>query len=474
MTKYKLLVALSFLYACLSSMDALAQITIKKRAPVPVPASKAKPIAPEATLEVKLPEPNVVVAINSPPVNVLREVDHIVALVNSEPITRNDVLSRQKQLATQEGAPPNQQEFFKRLLEQLIDERVMQQVAKDTGVQISDSQLNVALTNMARQSQMAGLKELQAAYEAEGGSWTSYREEIRGELIRQQVRDREVSARVRVSESDIDQALQDQKTDTKGSQDINLAQILIALPDSPTSAEVTLARERAQKVLTEARRGADFTKLAEQTSDAADKAKGGVMGLRAAERYPTLFVEATKGLKVGEVSDIQRSDAGFHILKLLGRQSSSTATIVQSRVRHILLPITAQLNEEQAKTQLRGYKAQIESGRSSFSALAREHSVDGSASQGGDLGWTTPGLFVPEFERVMSALPTGKISDPFTSRFGVHLLEVMDRKAVEVSVREQRDAVRNQLREKKTGEAFVLWIADARGRAFIEYKNAAQ
>jgi peptidyl-prolyl cis-trans isomerase SurA len=140
-------------------------------------------------------------------------------------------------------------------------------------------------------------------------------------------------------------------------------------------------------------------------------------------------------------------------------------------VRHILLSISDRLNEEQAKAQLRGYKAQIESGRSPFAVMAREHSVDGSAAQGGDLGWAVPGLFVPEFERVMNALPTGKVSEPFTSRFGVHLLEVMDRRAVEVSAREQREAIRNQLREKKSDEAYALWIADARGRAFVEYKN---
>lgn len=480
MTKYKLLAAISFLCLCLNSIDTLAQISVKKRAPVP--AKKVNPTAPTPAVEVALPPvPSTEikpVAAPLVPTNVLREVDYIVALVNSEPITRNDVLIRQKRLqaqwATQGAVPPTEQEVFKRVLEQLIDERVMLQMAKDSGVRISDSQLNEALVNMARQNQPAGLSELQTSYEAEGGNWSSYREEIRGELMREQVREREVSARVRVSENDINQALQDQKSEAKSDQDINLAQILIALPDNPTSTEVALAKARAERVLADARKGADFIKLAEQASDAADKATGGVMGLRAADRYPTLFVDATKELKLGEVSDIQRSDAGFHILKLLERRSSSTATVVQSRVRHILLPITAQLNEEQAKARLRSYKSQIESNRSTFAALAREHSADGSAAQGGDLGWTTPGLFVPEFERVMNELPTGKVSDPFTSRFGVHLLEVVDRKAVAVSVREQREAVRNQLREKKAGEAYVLWIADARGRAFVEYKNTAQ
>jgi peptidyl-prolyl cis-trans isomerase SurA len=477
MTKYKLLTTVSFLCLCLNSMNALAQMSVKKPAPVPVPAKKISPAAPTATAAAPSAEIKLVTA-PLVPTNVLREVDYIVGLVNSEPITRNEVSIRQRRLQAQwiaQGvSTPPEAEVFKRVLEQLIDERVMLQIAKDEGIRTSESQLLDSLTNVARQNQLASLAELKTKYEAEGGNWNNYREEIRGELTRVQVRERQVEARLRVSESEIDLALQEQNSDAKGAEDINLAQILIALPDSPTSTEVALAKARAEKAVAEVRKGADFTRLAEQASDAADKAKGGVMGLRAADRYPTLFVEATKGLKVGDVSDIQRSDAGFHILKLLERRSSSTATVVQSRVRHILLPITAQLNEEQAKAQLRGYKAQIESNRNSFSVLAREHSVDGSAAQGGDLGWTTPGLFVPEFERVMSALPIGKISDPFTSRFGVHLLEVVDRKAVAVSVREQREAVRNQLREKKAGEAYVLWIADARGRAFVEYKNAAQ
>ncbi len=460
-------------------MDTLAQIGVKKR--TPTPAKKIKPAVQMPAVEVEASSPSTeskLVAAPLVPTNVLREVDYIVALVNSEPITRNEVSNRQRRLQAQwiaQGvSAPSEAEVFKQVLEQLIEERVMLQIAKTDGVRISDSQLLDALTNVARQNQLAGIAELKTKYEAEGGNWNNYREEIRGELTRVQVREREVDARVRVSENDIDLALQDQNSNAKGGQDINLAQILIALPDSPTPSEVALAKARAERTLAEARKGADFTKLAEQASDAADKAKGGVMGLRATERYPALFVDATKSLKVGEVSDIQRSDAGFHILKLLERRSSSTATIVQSRVRHILLPITAQMNEEQAKAQLRTYKAQIESNRSTFAALAREHSIDGSAAQGGDLGWTTPGLFVPEFERVMNALPTGKVSDPFTSQFGVHLLEVVDRKAVAVSVREQREAVRNQLREKKAAEAYVLWIADARGRAFVEYKNAAQ
>ncbi len=478
MTNYKLLATISLLWLSLVSAETMAQTGIQKRSPASAKKAKA---ATQPVVDAKSPVPSTDIKLMTAPLvpsNVLREVDYIVALVNSEPITHNEVLLRQRRLqaqwATQGVAAPPEQEVSKRVLEQLIDERVMLQIAKEEGVRISDTQLNEALLNMARQNQLAGLAELKTTYEAKGGNWNNYREEIRAELTRTQVREREVTARVRVSEGDIDQALQDQSLGGADKQDINLAQILIALPDNPTPAEVALAKARAEKIGAEARKGANFTQLAEQASDAGDKAKGGVMGLRSADRYPTLFVEATRNLRLGEVSEIQRSDAGFHILKLLERQSSSTATVMQSHVRHILLPLTDKLNEEQAKAQLRSYKSQIESGRTTFAAMAREHSIDGSAAQGGDLGWTSPGLFVPEFESVMNALPTGKLSDPFTSRFGVHLLEVVDRKAVAISVREQREAVRNQLREKKAGEAYVLWIADARGRAFIEYKNMAQ
>ena len=482
MTKYKLLVALFSLWLCVSSAEAQTQTQTNTKKRKPVPVKTVKPAKPEPVVEAAPPVPSAALnLVTAPlvPTNVIREIDYIVALVNSEPITRNEVLLRQRRLEAQwtaqgTGAPAGV-DVFKRVLEQLIEEHAMLQVAKEDGVRINDAQLNEALLNVAHQNQLSDLVQMRTKYEAEGGNWNNYREEIRGELTRVQVRERSVDARVRVTEADIDQALQEQSLSSKGGQDINLAQILVALPDNPTTDDVTRAQQKAVQIVKDANSaGTDFLKLAMQVSDAADKAKGGVMGLRSAERYPPLFMDATKNLKVGDISAVVRSDAGFHILKLLERQASNTASVMQSRVRHILLPLTDKLNEAQAKAELRTYKAQIESGRTSFSVVAREHSVDGSAAQGGDLGWTAPGLFVPEFERVMNALPTGKLSEPFTSRFGVHLLEVVDRKEVAVSVREQREMIRNQLREKKAAEAYVLWIADVRGRAFVEYKNAAQ
>ncbi|MDI9334132.1 MAG: peptidylprolyl isomerase [Cytophagales bacterium] len=406
-----------------------------------------------------------------------REVDAIVALVNSEPIMRSEVQQRQSRLMAQWAAErvsvPPAAEVYQRVLDGLIEERVILQLGKDAGFRITDTELNEALLGIARQNNIASLRALQSKYEGEGGNWNQYREEIRDELMRQQVREREVDARVRVTESEIDQVMKERSLLSSAAPDINMAQILIALPDSPSAVAVAEAKQKAQQVVAQVRAGADFSRLAMQLSDAMDKTRGGVMGLRSADRYPQLFVDSVRDLKVGAVSDPIRSDAGFHILKLLERSANAGVMTTETQVRHILLPITGNQTEAQAKVRLATYKAQIEQGRTTFAALAREYSTDSSAVQGGDLGWVAAGLFVPEFERVMNALPVGKLSEPFTSRFGVHLVEVTNRREVAMSVREQRARVQNQLREKKAAEAYVLWLSEARARAFVEYKNAA-
>ncbi len=468
MTKLKFLPSLLAFFLCaLPALGVHAQLQAQKKS------------APKTHASVTAPSPALPLAtLPLLPASAVREIDHIVALVNSEPITKNEVLLRQRRLEAQWRAQglsvPSEQELFTSVREQLIDEHILQQLAKENGVRISDSQLSEVLRGIAQQNQLATIAELKARYEADGGNWSNYQDEIRNELARAQLREREVDARVRVSDSEVDQAMQQKNSADNATPDINLAQILIALPDDPSASQIAKAKQEADSVIAQLRGGADFAQIAAKVSQSSDKEKGGVMGLRSASRYPPLFVEATKSLKAGDISALQRSAAGFHILKLLERKAGSTAMVTQSHVRHILLPLTANLTEAQAKRQLTNYKSQIDAGSTDFATIAREHSTDGSAAQGGDLGWAVPGLFVPEFERVMNALPTGKISEPFTSRFGVHLLEVVERKQAPVSVHEQRELVRSQLREKKGAEAYAPWMADARGRAFVEYKNGYQ
>jgi peptidyl-prolyl cis-trans isomerase SurA len=279
-----------------------------------------------------------------------------------------------------------------------------------------------------------------------------------------------------VTELDIDQYLREaQSNSDPATRQISLAQILVAVPDGASDAQVATLQARAEALLSRVRAGEDFNNLARAASDAPDRSNGGQLGLRTADRYPTLFVDATRALAVGEVSALVRSGAGFHLLKVMERQDANLppTAVTQTRSRHILLRPSAQLSEAAARDRLLAYRAQIQAGQAGFAALARQHSQDGSAAQGGDLGWTSPGMFVPEFEQLMNRLAPGQVGEPLVSRFGVHLIEVLERRRVETSQREQREAVRGLLRDKKLDEAYLLWAQDQRSRAYVELRELA-
>lgn len=199
------------------------------------------------------------------------------------------------------------------------------------------------------------------------------------------------------------------------------------------------------------------------------------MGLRPAERYPELFLKAAAALPVGGIAGPVRSGAGFHILKVIEKtRASATATVVQSHARHILLRTGPQLSEAAAAAQLADYRKRIVAGLATFESLAREHSQDGSAQQGGDLGWSTPGRYVPEFEAALDALKPGEISQPVVSRFGVHLIELVERREERLTPREQREAAREAVRQKKMEEAYATWAREQRARAYVEYRDVPQ
>jgi peptidyl-prolyl cis-trans isomerase SurA len=302
----------------------------------------------------------------------------------------------------------------------------------------------------------------------------AFRDQLKKQLTLSRLREREVESRIRISDTDIDQFIRDQ---AQGSPDatpeLNIAMILVAVPENSSPAEIKTLEDKARDIARRARAGEDFAQLAKTHSQAFDKgAKGGEMGLRTADRYPELFVEAVRSLPAQGIAGPVRSGAGFHILKLLDRrQASAVMTVVQTRARHILLRPTAQLSRDQAVARLQEVRRQILSGRTAFARAAQEMSQDGSAAQGGDLGWASPGQFVPEFEQVMDRLQPGQISEPLVSRFGVHILEVTDRRKVAVPEKEQRDMARASLREKRLDEAYERWVEDVRGRAYVEMRE---
>jgi peptidyl-prolyl cis-trans isomerase SurA len=247
------------------------------------------------------------------------------------------------------------------------------------------------------------------------------------------------------------------------------------VPENSSELAVNALGERAAEVARRAHAGENFAELAKAFSQTPDRgANGGEMGLRPTDRYPELFLDATQNLKVGEVAAPVRSAAGFHILKVLERRQATTLMVTQTRARHILLRPSAQMTQNQAVVKLTEVRKAVVSGKADFAALARELSQDGSAQQGGDLGWANPGMFVPEFEQAMNRLRPGQVAEPLVSRFGVHLIEVTDRRNAPMSEQEQRTLARNALREKKLDEAYATWVEDIRGRAYVEMREPPQ
>lgn len=411
-----------------------------------------------------------------------RAADFIVAVVNSEPITNNEVRARMvryEQQLVQQGAPlPPRPQLAREVLDRLITEKAQLQLARETGVRVDDAVVDQAERGIARQNGIEPA-ELRRRMAADGIDATQFREDLRNQLLLQRLRDRELESRVRVSELDIDQYLREQQ---QGGGDpalteVNLAHILVAVREGSSEAQVAQAQAKAQQLLQRVRAGEDFAKVARENSDAPGAAQnGGVVGMRTGDRLPPLFLQAIRDVADGGVAELVRSEAGFHILKVLEkRQLGATGIpVTQSHARHILLRPAANLTEAQARQRLADFKRRIEAGQADFAELAREHSQDASARTGGDLGWASPGMFVPEFEEAINSLRPGQIAEPLVSRFGVHLVQLLERRQATMSPREQREVVRNLVRERKLDEAYVQWSREVRGRAYVELRDPPQ
>ena len=408
-----------------------------------------------------------------------RPADFIVAVVNSEPITNNEVrtrLLRYEQQLVQQGTPlPPRMQLAREVVERLISEKAQLQLARESGIRVDDALVDQAEQNVARSNQI-DVPELRRRLAAEGLDVQQFRDDLRNQILLTRLRDRELAARVQVTEADIEQFLREQQQgmDQAAVTEMNLAHILVAVPENATQAQLGPLEAKARRLLERARAGEDFIKLARENSDAPGAAgNGGQIGLRTPDRLPPLFVDAARELPVGGVSDVVRSGAGFHIVKVLERRQSDQPGIrvTQSRARHILLRPGGQLTESQARQRLADFKRRIEAGQADFAQLARENSQDASARNGGDLGWASPGMFVPEFEEVLDSLAPGQIAEPITSRFGVHLIQLMERRQQTLTQREQREVARNLVRERKLDEAYRQWAQDVRGRAWVELRE---
>jgi peptidyl-prolyl cis-trans isomerase SurA len=401
-------------------------------------------------------------------------------VVNSEPITNNEVQSMRLRLqrdATARGSVlPDPQELQRQALEQLINDKAQLQAAREVGIKVGDEAVDQAEMSVASGNQLSR-DELHKRVVQDGMTVSQFREQLREQLMMMRVREREVESSVKVTDQEISQFLADKSSGPRvqGVSEFNLAMILIAVPENSSDAAVQALQQRAQEVAARARRGEPFAELAKTYSNALDKGiNGGEMGLRSADRYPELFAQATEKLRVNEIAGPLRSGAGFHVLKVLDRRDPPPVdlSVTQTHARHILLRVGPNMSREQALARLSEARQKILAGRASFARVAQDISEDGSASQGGDLGWVGPGEFVPEFEQAANGLRLNQISEPVVSRFGVHLIEVLERRNVALNANEQREMARNLLRQKKIESAYARWVEDTRGSAYVEMRDA--
>jgi len=398
--------------------------------------------------------------------------DRIVAVVNNDVITRGDLEERYRfanlQLDRQGTPLPPRDALEKQILDRLITDQVQLQLAKETGLRVDDTELDRAINRIAQDNKTT-LPQLRAALDKDGVPFARFREDIRNEIILSRLRQREVDNKIAISDGEIDSFISTQDRAGRG-EEYNLSHILVRVPENASPEQIQGRRNRAEQALQQLGSGTDFRQVAAAFSDAPDALQGGAMGWREGARLPTLFLDAVKTLKIGQVSPLLRSANGFHLLQLNERRGSTAPVIVrQTHARHILIKTNELVPQAEARRRLATLKERLDN-KADFAELARLHSEDTSGGRGGDLGWVSPGDTVPEFEQAMNALEPGQISDPVQTPFGWHLIQVLARRDEDMSKERQRLSARTALHARKSDESYQEWLRQLRDRAYIEYR----
>ncbi len=405
------------------------------------------------------------------------ELDHIIAVVNDDVITRHDLDERYnravQQLESRKIPLPPRAVLEKQILERMINDRIQLQFADQTGIRVDDPTLDRAIDRIAAQNQLTPAQ-FREAVAKEGIPYDKFRSDIRDQIILTHLREREVDNKINVTEAEVDaylNALAKQGSDDE----YNTAHILISIPENATTEQIQFAHAKAEEALNKIRAGADFAQISASYSNAPNALEGGEMGWRRAAQIPALFSRVLIAMKPGETSDLLRSNSGFHIIKLIDKRSADKTTIInQTHARHILIKTSEVVSADDARKRLEEIRARIENGSAKFSDMARQYSNDASASKGGDLGWLSPGETVPDFEHAMDALKPGEISEPVQSPFGFHLIQVLERRQEDVTKERQRILARQAIRQRKIEEAQEEWLRQLRDGAYVEYRNETQ
>lgn len=405
--------------------------------------------------------------------------DTIAAIVNDGVITQRELDERaaliERRLNQQNAPVPPVDQLRAQVLTQMVLERIQLQKAKEDGITVDDAAVQRTLERLA-QANGLDLATYRARIEAAGVPWTTFTKDARTELTLSKLREKEVDSRISVSDAEVANYIASQRGPNSGQQnDLHFERILIKAPLNASQTDIEAAQARANALLKEAQAGDKFSGLAKSNSQADDAKKGGDMGFLPPSKLPAEFVTAASTLRPGEVNpSVIRTNDGFEIIRLVERRPGQSSTgdapkLVQTHVRHILLRVGEGVSEPEARQKLLEIKREVQAG-GDFAKFARTYSQDGSSSQGGDLGWISPGETVPEFERAMNTLQDGQISDPVRTEYGYHLIQVLGRRDAEGSVAQQMDLARQAIGQRKAEQAYADWLRELRDSAYVNYK----
>jgi len=403
-----------------------------------------------------------------------KPIDHIVAIVNEDVITRQELDEAIKtaidRLQLQGIQLPDQHTLQNQVLESIVTKRVQLQHAKEVGLSVSESEIDETVHRIAEENKLS-LQEFFSLLEKDGISFNKFREEIRGEMIMARLKEREIKHQVNVTEGEVDNFLRTQETSAVGNDEYRLGHILILVTEHMNTGQIEQRSERATMALAKLQQGVEFSQVAAEFSDAADASKGGIIDWRPISQMGPKFAELLEPLQPGELTPIVQSPSGFHIFKLLGRRTQETPTVIidQTHARHILIKINELTSEGDAKLKITQLKSRLDQGEV-FEELARLYSEDTSATSGGDLGWLSPGDTVPAFEQTMNKLLPGQISEPVQSQFGWHVIQVLERRSQDISLDRRRQTARQAIRTRKAEVVIQEWLRQLRDQAYVELR----
>ncbi|MGZ8935644.1 MAG: peptidylprolyl isomerase [Methylobacter sp.] len=397
--------------------------------------------------------------------------DTIIAVVEDDVILERElereVSAIEQRIQASKAAMPPASVLRKQVLERMIVDKLQRQLAEKAGITVTEEMLNSSATDIAQRNNM-NLQEFRAELESQGISYKSFLDNMRNEIIINQLRGREIGGRIKVTDREVDHYMETQDKIGEEAVQYHLGHILIAVKEAASATEIQKAQSKAEELVKKLRAGQDFAQIAISESDDANALKGGDLGWRTRGDIPTLFVDVIGQLAQGEVADPIRSPSGFHILKMLELKGIDAHMVTKTKVRHILIKTNELIDDAEAKKRLLALKARIADG-DDFAALARAHSDDkGSALKGGSLDWVGPGDLVKPFEEAMEKLAVNEISEPVQTQFGWHLIQVLDRQNKDNSEEFKKNLVRDAIRKRKIEEETELWLRRLRDEAFVE------